>query len=414
MIKNVVTTKGLLCYSAFALPLSLAALPVYVYAPALYAEREHLPLALMGAALLAARLFDALIDPVLGRWIDNTRARGYGRHVILALPLLGAGFVALFNPPALGQGNALVWLLAALLLVHTGYSLAGIAYQSWGAALTHARSLRSLVTGSREACGLLGVIAAAVLPTLIGLPGLSVAFLFALAAGAWLLLTRGAQPVVAESCPAPSASLLLPLANPAFRRLLMVFLCNGIASAIPATLFIFFARDRLQLGSQAGYFLAAYFLAGAASMPLWVALARRHGEARAWFWSMALAVAAFCRAYTLGAGDGMAFGLICLLSGLALGADLALPPALLNAVIVRAGHGGQREGAYFGIWNWATKMNLALAAGVALPLLAWLGYTPGATGAKGGAALAIAYAALPCLFKCAAGLLLYFSVFDDT
>ena len=406
---------GLLYYSAFAFPLALSALPVYVYSPALYAEREHLPLTMLGAALLGARLFDALIDPALGRWIDRTRGQvGYKRHIALAVPLLGAGVTALFNPPEMDAGHALAWLLGALLLVHTGYSLGNIAYQSWGAGLTQARELRSLITGCREAVGMLGVIAAAVLPAIAGLSWLCLVFLITLAGAAWLLLTRGTPAAPArDASPAP-AGLLLPLANPAFRRLIVVFLCNGIAAAIPATLFSFFARDRLELGSSAGYFLAAYFLAGALSMPFWAMAARRHGEARAWLWSMMLALAAFCRAYTLGTGDAVAFGLICLLSGCALGADLALPPALLTAVIHHAGHGGRREGAYFGLWNWASKMALALAAGTALPVLALLGYAPGDTTDTGRQALSIAYAVLPCVFKAAAGLLLFLSRFDDT
>ena len=55
-------------------------------------------------------------------------------------------------------------------------------------------------------------------------------------------------------------------------------------------------------------------------------------------------------------------------------------------------------GAYFGLWTFANKMNLALAAGIALPLLAALGYTPGAPDAPRGA-LAFVYAGLPCLLK---------------
>ena len=71
----------------------------------------------------------------------------------------------------------------------------------------------------------------------------------------------------------------------------------------------------------------------------------------------------------LGAGDVAAFTAVCVASGVALGADLTLPGALLAGVIQRAGHAGAREGAYFGWWNFATKLNLALAAGLALPLL---------------------------------------------
>ena len=62
---------------------------------------------------------------------------------------------------------------------------------------------------------------------------------------------------------------------------------------------------------------------------------------------------------------------------MALGADLSLPGALLAGVIQREGHSGQLEGGYFGWWNFATKLNLALAAGIALPLLQVFGYTPG-------------------------------------
>ena len=43
-------------------------------------------------------------------------------------------------------------------------------------------------------------------------------------------------------------------------------------------------------------------------------------------------------------------------------------------------HGlGRNEGAYFGLWTLVTKLNLALAAGIALPMLALLGYTPNAS-----------------------------------
>ena len=47
----------------------------------------------------------------------------------------------------------------------------------------------------------------------------------------------------------------------------------------------------------------------------------------------------------------------------------------------------------------ATKLTLALAAGVALPLVQALGYTPGATDPSAMWALAGVYAVLPCVLK---------------
>jgi hypothetical protein len=58
---------AMLAYGAFGLPLAMAALPVYVHVPRLYAEIGGMSLSLLGALLLAARLLDAGIDPLARR-----------------------------------------------------------------------------------------------------------------------------------------------------------------------------------------------------------------------------------------------------------------------------------------------------------------------------------------------------------
>jgi Na+/melibiose symporter-like transporter len=187
-----------------------------------------------------------------------------------------------------------------------------------------------------------------------------------------------------------------------FRKLLVVFMLNGIAAAIPATLVLFFIADVLDAESQQGIFLALYFIAGAAGMPLWVRLSARLGKPLAWLIAMGVAIAAFVWASRLGAGDTRPFAVICVLSGIALGADLALPPSLLADVIGRRGK-MEATGSYFGLWTLATKLNLALAAGIALPLLEALGYRPGGRDAAALTALAIVYAFVPCVLKLGAG-----------
>jgi Na+/melibiose symporter-like transporter len=122
---------------------------------------------------------------------------------------------------------------------------------------------------------------------------------------------------------------------------------------------------------------------------------------------MVAAVAAFVWAYGLNGPQLGAFAAICVLSGLAFGADLALPPALLARVIDANGHAGQREGVYFGLWNFVNKLTLALAGGIALPLLEALGYARGGSDAAALSALAFVYAVVPCLLKLVAAALLY-------
>ena len=198
-----------------------------------------------------------------------------------------------------------------------------------------------------------------------------------------------------------------PLRQPRFLRLLAVFVVNGTASAVPATLVLFFVQDRLQApASIEPAFLATYFLCAVLSLPLWLRLVPRLGLARTWLAGMALAVLVFVWAATLGTGDVWPFLAVCALSGVALGTDLALPSALLTGLMDELGERGQREGAYLGWWNFAAKLNLALAAGLALPLLGAFGYTPGARDADALWTLTVAYCLLPCGLKLlAAGLL---------
>jgi Na+/melibiose symporter-like transporter len=283
-----------------------------------------------------------------------------------------------------------------------------VAHHAWGARLGGSEAQRSRVVAWREGLALVGVLLAAVLPGTMGLGATVSTFAVLLALGGWAW-SRSLVPAAMAASPLPGAvPALSPLRQPAFLRLLAVFVLNGTASAVPATLVLFFVQDRLQASpALEPAFLATYFLCAALSMPLWVKLVGRLGLARTWLAGMGLSVAVFIWAATLGAGDTTAFLIVCALSGIALGTDLALPSALLAGLIGRLGERGQREGAYFGWWSFAAKLNLALAAGLALPLLAWFGYTPGAREPEALLTLTIAYCLLPCALKLLAAGALY-------
>jgi len=406
--------RALAAYGLLALPLATAALPIYVHLPNLYGGVLGMNLALLGAVLLAARLADACIDPLLGAL--NDRMQKPRLLIALGMLLMTAGVAMAFNPP---QQRALlgIWLAAALVPIYLGYSMASISYMAWGALLGDTPHQRTRVTAFREGLGLAGVVLASVLPGLLGAEidqGLArfSLLLAALAVVCSAVTLLGApRPPAGARQPFALRALFEPFTNPRFTPLFAVFILNGIASALPATLVLFFVNDVLQLPRDGGVFLAVYFLAGAASLPLWVACARRFGKPRAWLAAMLGAVLAFAGALFLGPGDLAGFMAVCVLSGLALGADLALPPAMLADAIHEADD-APRAGAYFGLWNFATKLNLALAAGLALPLLQWFDYVPGDAGSV--QPLQFAYCLLPCLFKLAAAALLWRRLYPRT
>ncbi len=397
-------------YGLLGLPLAFLALPLYVQLPNMYAREFGVPLATLGVLLLVARLADAFFDPWIGGAIDRLYSRSITRVLrtgAVAAVVVAAGFAMLFAPPRDAQPTALLaWAAFALLATYLAYSTLTVAHQAWGAMLGGTDAEQSRIVGWREGFGLAGVLIASVLPALAGRLATSILLALMLVAGcaAW---ASAARPKPATHHAAPR-DWRLPFRDARFRSLLFVFALNGIASAIPATLILFFVQDRLQAAaSLEPLFLGSYFLCAALSIPAWLQLVRRFGLARAWLAGMALAVAVFVFAAGLGEGDAMAFVAVCALSGIALGADLALPGALLARVIDAGGQRGRSEGLYFGWWNFMSKLNLALAAGLALPLLAMAGYRPGSRDAQALSALSLAYCLLPCALKCAAALLLH-------
>ena len=405
--------SALIAYSAPALPLAIAALPIYVHVPKFYGDALGVDLATIGAILLALRLLDAVSDPLLGAWSDHGRSRM--KIIAWSLPVLAVGVIALFNPPLPAGAATGAWLAASAAVAYAGYSMATINHQALGAELAADPHQRTRITALREGIALAGVMVASIVPGLStnaveGMQRLTWLFVLALAICGGLFLLRAPQVAAIPREPLPFMRVLPAIFRVvAFRRLLAVYVASGIAAAIPATLILFYVKDVVGDEAAQGWFLGAYFLAAAMAMPFWVALARRIGKARAWIVAMILAIASFGWAWRLGQGDTLPFLVICVLSGIACAADLALPPSLL-ADAIDSGPPELGAGAYFGVWTLVTKLNLALAAGIALPLLQWMGYRPGAASTAnvvGIGALAAIYAGLPCVLKLlAAGLAL--------
>ncbi|MEY3611018.1 MAG: hypothetical protein RJB14_740 [Pseudomonadota bacterium] len=403
-------------YGLLGLPLAFVALPVYVHLPNVYAQQYGVTLAALGAVLLLSRSVDAVVDPWLGRWGDKLYCHSW-QAVWLAAVLLALavalGFAALFFPPAsaLSPTGLLVWVGAALTLSHLAYSGLGILHQAWAARQGGGGIAQSRWVAWREGFALVGVLLASALPALWGW-GLTTALLVIMLALGLFFWWQVARSAVASNAAVASGQLVGSLWQPwqhaGFRRLLMVFMLNGLASAVPATLVLFFVQDLLQAPkAMEPLFLGLYFAAGALSFPLWLKVIDRIGLMRTWATGMALSVLAFVSVITLGAGDTTGFLVVCALSGMALGADLTVPGALLNQLIDRCGERGRTDGAFMGWWNLATKLNLALAAGLSLPLLGLWGYAPGQQGADAVLALGLAYGLLPCVLKLLAGLALY-------
>jgi len=396
--------QGLARYSVFAAMLATAGLPIYIHAPKFYVDSYGVGLAALGGVLAALRLIDVVQDPALG-WLAQRVRRWRGVSVavagaVMAVSMLGLFAVAPMLPP-------LAWFALCLTGLFSGFSFLTITFYSQGVQRADALGAGGHVRLAtwRETGGLLGVCAAAVAPTLLiatGAPFTLFAIGFAgVAAVATLAMApewRPGKVVQGET------GLVHILRDALARRLLLIALLNAAPVAVTSTLFLFFVESRLQAPGAEGPLLLLFFLAAAVSAPLWGKLAARFTAKRVLLAGMALAIASFGFAATLGAGDTLAFALICVASGMALGADMTLLPAIFATRMAQIAPNPEQG---FGLWSFVSKLTLALAALVLLPLLQVSGFRAGTENTADALfTLTALYALLPCALKlCAMALL---------
>lgn len=415
----------LLAYALPAIPLAALSLPFYVMVPEFYAREIGLPIATVGYVLLIVRLLDAVSDPVAG-WAADRFRPGFGRRrlwMALSAPLVAiSAWFVLAPPQQAGAGYLLLW--ASLLSL--AWTAAQVPYGAWGAELSRSYGGRTRVAAFRESGTVIGTLLALLIPAVLQLQGggsrdglLALALLIGLGLPlfAWVAVASTPEPRERSRVPLDFRRGLTALTgNRPFRRLLAAFFINSFANGLPATLFLFFVAERLGQRDAAGPLLVLYFLCGVLGVPFWLWLAGRSSKHRAWSWGMLLAVLCFGFAVLLGESDVIAFGLICILTGLALGADVVLPASIQADVIDidTAATGNERAGLYLGLWALATKLAFAGAVGLAFPLLSAAGFDPaaGVRTESGLLMLGLLYAGLPVLLKLVAIALVWNFPFD--
>lgn len=412
-----IARKDLLQYSMLAVPIAFAGMPLYVHAPDYYATEFGLSLASIGFILLFLRLIDAVQDPLIGRLSDHFS--GKRPFIIIAASIvLVLAFTGLFQPVA--EQGILVWFGLMVLMATTAFSILSINLNTLGGMWSRNSHQKTRITAMREAFGLIGLLLAVILPSIF-MQNMSKAEAFGLLSIVLLCLTcvgtgfflrwyksnAASSTIPTTSHPKRSIIKLLRNVPNETRSFFAVYGISMLASSIPAILVLFFIRDRLDAENYTGLFLLLYFLSGAAGMPLWSKLSRKWNKHRAWMAAMLLAIATFFWAYFLGEGDIWQYAVICVLSGIAFGADLALPPSIL-ADHIHAQNNEHHASLQFGLFAFLAKAALAVSSVLVFPFLDWSGFRAGeANTPEVLFFLSMTYAAIPCVIKLVAAALLW-------
>ena len=385
--------------SLYAMMLAAAGIPLYIHLPQFASVNLGMGLGTIGLILLVIRLIDLVQDPLIG-WAIDRWPKAQAGFAMTAAAGLAIGYPLLFS---LSPGPYLAAKVVVILIgIFSAYSLGSILLYGRSATLALRTEPDELMTlaAYREGGMLAGVLLAASAPAVMvalgapsqGYPAFGLALGLLAVSAAFVTRPLWRRPVILGG-----ALSLKGLGQAGALRLLTLALVNALPVALTSTLFLFFVEDRLRLTGKAGLLLTLFFLTAGLSVPFWLRLRGRIGAKATLLIAMPLAIACFAGSAFLTEGDLLAFALICAASGAALGADTVLLPAMFSVALTRA---GLQASLAFGIWAFAGKLGLALAAFAVMPILQWNGFVPGQpNSAQALSTLTLAYAVVPCVLK---------------
>ncbi len=410
----------LLAYGCIALPLSTIGLPLSIYLAPFYSGELGLPLALLGTAMVLARVVDIVVDPMIGLVSDRWRPSAGRRKIWLPIgaTLLVLGAYMLFQP---GKGVGIGYFFAWTTVMYVGFTATKLPYEAWGAELSPDYKERTRVATFRQAYSLTGLVVATLVPAyVLTRDGATTADV--LAGMSWIVI--GILPlaallvflVVPDTSPAePKSGESLwrqwrPLwRNGPFRIIALALLIAYIAETARVTITLFFARDAIGV-ENIGAVYVYYFVAGLAAVPLWGWLGNRLGKHRALILAFSLLFLINGAMFFLEYGQTTLFTMMFIAKGLCFGALELLPAAMIadSVDVDVARTGRQRQGLFFAVVGLVMKAGQALGQGLSLNLLGYMGFAvAGGNGEDALAGLRLVYVVLPNLMLLASLWLLF-------
>ncbi len=381
------TNLTYLIYAFNALPLALIVFPLFVFVGEHYSSSLEVSLLGIGVIFLFVRLLDGILDPLVGLLSDKFNFL-LGRRkfwLVISLPITTLSVWGLFVADTSGQ-FALQYFAINIVLLTIGLSFFGPPYYSLGAELSKEYLERSKIAFLREGFFLLGTISAA--------------FIYALSDGSTEALRNIALAIIILHPTTIFLSLIFVSENSEenniegvigfinifetiktekrVQKFLLSQFFNSAANGIPGALFAFFVIHQLGREDLVGPLMLVYLISGVVGVPIWIFLGRFIAKTKLWCFSISFSIVIFTLVFFVGNDDVFLFIIICILTGLSVSADNALPTSiqadLLDEDFKKTG--SNRSGAFFSILSVINKTSAAVSGAFVLLFLHWVEFNP--------------------------------------
>lgn len=382
--------------AVFALPALVTTLmqgPMTGILPTLYSSQFGIDLAVMGTALLAARVFDAVTDPLIGLMSDRTDSR-FGRRK----PWVGAGaamaVIAIYFLFVPGEHSSISYFLGFSILLYLAWTVMEIPLAAWVLELSRRSKERTRINSARAIAIFLGGVLFAAAPALVPSAGgqmnfevlkvlaLVIAIVVPLATICALLLVP--QGDVIEHTDTPKLSELWDSVknNEPLRYFIGLYLFIGTMGGVTGVISFMYVDDYLKIGDKYAQIFVPAQLIGPLSIPIWAWVMNKYGKYKVVTLGFLAFAAILPLPWFVSPGDASLIPMMIYYSalGLIMSMMMIAMPTILGDVIDHdeIQSGKNRAGQYYSILALMTKGTAAFVGPLALATLGFLGYQPGA------------------------------------
>jgi Na+/melibiose symporter-like transporter len=384
---------ALAAYAAPGVPEAMLLYCASLVIPGFYATEMGLSTRVIGISMVVARMFDAVIDPVIGYLSDRSAHLWGGRKPWLAAgALVSSVAVAFLYAPHKGIGGG--YYLGWTICLYFGWTMAIIPYDAWGADISSEYLERTRIFTYRATAYYLGSLLFLVSPFLGTSPDVSfnaevlkfnaglVAVLFAITVPIAFRYGPRGRPGQARS-PIGFWSILANVRN---NRPMLLFLLSysisGISLGVFLALSYIYVVSYLKLPQAFPVILLSYAVANLLSVPIWLRIIKRIGKHRAWALGVFgdAIIYPFLAPLTPGPASYIPALVIITISGFADAVSRVAADAILGDVVDfdELKTGKNRAANYYALKSLVTKGNIALGGGFAFLTIGLFGYDPAA------------------------------------
>jgi glycoside/pentoside/hexuronide:cation symporter, GPH family len=361
---------------------------------------------LAGLALSVGRIFDAFSDPIVGSLSDRTRTR-FGRRrpymFVGAFLLFITMSIFFFNPHWKDQTALFVWAAVGYtLLAAVAYTLVNIPYSSLTPELTQDYNERTALNGYRFTFAIIGTLlgAGAALPLVSAVSGVSIVdnkwlgdpsggyAVMGIAFGAAMAITAL---ITVFSVRETNANIERPkggfknivkgylsvFGNRPFLLILLPWTLNITGVTILSTILQYYFANVRNQADQVTLAMLILLVVAIAFIPIWTAISKRIGKK--WCYVIGMLEVALSMMVIFIVGPAMPLPLLFVfiaICGIGFSTGYALPwsiiPDAVDYDFLETGE--NREGVYYGIWTFCSKLGQALSALIVGALLSMTRY----------------------------------------